>query len=136
MRIVAIAAVLVVAVSGVVLAQETPPPTPSMTSTLKVVRGVLATAIENRLPVEASAPVAASVGQLFYFTEIEGGPATIQHVWIWKGQVVATVTLDVKSPRYRTWSSKRIQPEWTGQWRIEARTSDGTVLSSHDFEVE
>ena len=87
-------------------------------------------------PVEATAPIAANVGQLFYFTEVEGGPATIQHVWIWKDQTMATVSLEVKSPRYRTWSSKRIQPEWTGQWRIEARTSDGTVLSSHDFVVE
>lgn len=121
-----VALVLVAVAGGAALAQE---------SGVKVVRGVLATAIENRLPVEAAAPIAANVGQLFYFTEVEGGPATIQHVWIWKGQTMATVSLEVKSPKYRTWSSKRIQPEWTGQWRIEARNSDGTVLSSHDFEV-
>lgn len=127
MKIVVVAVLLVAVASGLVVAQE---------SGLKVVRGVLATAIENRLPVEATAPIAANVGQLFYFTEVEGGPATIQHVWIWKGQTMATVSLEVKSPRYRTWSSKRIQPEWTGQWRIEARNSDGTVLSSHDFEIE
>lgn len=128
MRMVVVAVLVVAVASGLVAAQEP--------AGLKVVRGVLATAIENRLPVEATAPIAANVGQLFYFTEVEGGPATIQHVWIWKGQTVATVSLEVKSPRYRTWSSKRIQPEWTGQWRIEARNSDGTVLSSHDFEIE
>lgn len=122
------ATVVVVAVGGgLVLAQE-----PS----LRVVRDVVASAIENREPVEVTAPIAASVGQLFYFTEIEGGPATIKHVWIWEGRIMATVTLELRSPRFRTWSSKRIQPEWTGQWKVEARTSDGAVLSSQEFVIE
>lgn len=119
---------LVAAVSGGFgLAQE---------AGLKIVRDVLASSVENREPVEATAPIATSVGQLFYFTEIEGGPATIQHVWLWEGRTMATVTLDVRTPRYRTWSSKRLQPEWTGQWRVEARTSDGNVLSFKEFVVE
>ncbi len=118
---------LLTALGGFVLAQE---------SGLKVTRNVVATAVENRQPVEATAPIAADVGQLFYFTEVEGGPATIQHVWIWQGRTMATVSLEVKSSRFRTWSSKRIQPDWKGQWRVEARTSDGAVLSFKDFEIE
>lgn len=119
---------LVAAVSGGFgLAQE---------AGLKIVRDVLASAVENREPVEATAPIQATVGQLFYFTEIEGGPGTIEHVWTWEGRTMATVTLDVRTPRFRTWSSKRLQPEWTGQWRVEARTSDGNVLSFKEFVVE
>lgn len=97
---------------------------------------MLATAIENRSPVEAKVPVSAAVGQLFYFTEVHGGPGTIEHVWTWEGRTIATVSLEVRSPRFRTWSSKRLQPEWTGQWRVEARTADGKVLSFKEFVVE
>jgi hypothetical protein len=103
---------------------------------MTVAMDVLATAIENRSPVAATAPVPATVGQLFYFTEVHGGPGKIEHVWIWRGRTIATVPLEVRSPRYRTWSSKRIQPDWTGQWRVEARTADGKVLSFKEFVVE
>lgn len=103
---------------------------------MTVAMDVLATAIENRSPVEAAMPVSAAVGQLFYFTEVHGGPGKIEHVWIWQGRTIATVPLEVRSPRYRTWSSKRIQSDWTGEWRVEARTEDGKVLSSKDFVVE
>ncbi|MBI2201960.1 MAG: DUF2914 domain-containing protein [Armatimonadetes bacterium] len=118
---------LLFSAGGLVGAQE---------SGMRVMRDVLATAIENRQPVEANGQITADVGQLFYFTDVQGGPGTIQHVWIWQGRTMATVTLEVKSSRFRTWSSKRIQPDWKGQWRVEARTSDGAVLSFKDFEIE
>jgi len=103
---------------------------------MKVVRDVLATRIDNRQPVEATMPVGADVGELFYFTEVEGGPGTIQHVWTRQGRTMATVSLEVRSSRFRTWSSKRIVPEWTGRWRVEARGPGGAVLSSKEFEIK
>jgi len=120
-------AVLLAAAGGSGFTQE---------SELKVVRDVLATRIENRQPVEAAMPVPSGVGELFYFTEVQGGPGTIQHVWIWQGRTMATVSLEVRSSRFRTWSSKRIMREWTGQWKVEARGPGGAVLSSKEFEVK
>ncbi len=113
--------------AGSVTAQE---------SGMRVALDVLATAVENRQPVEATAPIQSDVGELFYFTEVHGGPGSIQHVWIWQGRTMATVPLEVRSSRFRTWSSKRIQADWTGQWRVEARTADGKVLSFKEFVVE
>lgn len=118
---------LLVGITGLGAAQE---------SGIRIMRDVLATGIENRQPVEANGQIAADVGQLFYFTDVQGGPGTIQHVWIWQGRTMATVSLEIKSARFRTWSSKRIQQEWTGKWRVEARSSDGTVLSFKEFEIE
>ncbi|MDR7493789.1 MAG: DUF2914 domain-containing protein, partial [Armatimonadota bacterium] len=101
-----------------------------------VVRDVLAARVENRQPVEATVPVAADIGELFYFTEVAGGPGTIRHVWIWQGRTMATVSLRVgASPGWKTWSSKSIMPQWTGPWRVEARDGD-TVLSFKEFEVK
>jgi len=119
--------VLLVGATGLGVAQE---------SGIRIMRDVLATGIENRQPVEANGGITADVGQLFYFTDVQGGPGTIQHVWIWQGRTMATVSLEIKSARFRTWSSKRIQPEWTGKWRVEARSSDGAVLSFKEFEIE
>jgi len=119
--------VLLVGATGLGVAQE---------SGIRIMRDVLATGIENRQPVEANGQISADVGQLFYFNDVQGGPGTIQHVWIWQGRTMATVSLEIKSARYRTWSSKRIQPEWTGKWRVESRSSDGTVLSFKEFEIE
>ena len=113
--------------AGSVTAQE---------SGMRVALDVLATAVENRQPVEATAPIQSGVGELFYFTEVHGGPGSLQHVWIWQGRTMATVPIEVRSSRFRTWSSKRIQPDWTGQWRVEARTTDGKVLSFKEFVVE
>ncbi|HET6780581.1 MAG TPA: DUF2914 domain-containing protein [bacterium] len=119
--------VLLVGATGLGIAQE---------SGIRIMRDVLATGIENRQPVEANGQIKADVGQLFYFNDVQGGPGTIQHVWTWQGRTMATVSLEVKSARFRTWSSKRIQPEWTGKWRVESRSSDGTVLSFKEFEIE
>ena len=118
---------LLVGITGLGIAQE---------SGIRIMRDILATAVENRQPVEANGDISADVGQLFYFTDVQGGPGTIQHVWIWQGRTMATVSLEIKSARFRTWSSKRIQPEWTGKWRVEARSSDGAVLSFKEFEIE
>lgn len=119
--------VLLVGATGLGVAQE---------SGIRIMRDILATAVENRQPVEANGDISGDVGQLFYFTDVQGGPGTIQHVWIWQGRTMATVSLEIKSARFRTWSSKRIQPEWTGKWRVEARSSDGAVLSFKEFEIE
>ena len=118
---------LLVGITGLGIAQE---------SGIRIMRDILATAVENRQPVEANGGISADVAQLFYFTDVQGGPGTIQHVWIWQGRTMATVSLEIKSARFRTWSSKRIQPEWTGKWRVEARSSDGAVLSFKEFEIE
>jgi hypothetical protein len=48
---------------------------------------------------------------------------------------MARVSLRVAGPNWRTWSSKTILPEWTGEWRVDVVGPDGTVLRSVDFTV-
>jgi hypothetical protein len=42
----------------------------------------------------------------------------------------------VRTPAWRTWSSKTLLPEWTGEWMVEVLTSDGTPLESVIFFVQ
>jgi hypothetical protein len=75
------------------------------------------------------------VGQIFCYTHIEGvqGESEIEHVWLHEGQERARVTLPVRSPDWRTWSSKRMLPSWTGDWKVEVRTADGGLLKTLEF---
>ena len=109
-----------------------------VTATPRVVRDVLATAVLDREPVQVPSPVPAEVGRLYYFTEVveAGRPTTVLHLWYWRNRNVSVVLLEVNGPRFRTWSYKTIPPAWTGEWRVEARTPDGTILSSKAFLVE
>lgn len=102
------------------------------------VRDVLATAVVEREPVPVSSPIPAEVGRLYYFTEIvdAGAATTVLHLWYWRNRNVSVVLLEVNGPRFRTWSYKTIPPAWTGEWRVEARTPDGTILSSKAFRVQ
>jgi hypothetical protein len=104
----------------------------------RVARDVLATAVVDREPVPVSFPISAEVGRLSYFTEIveAGSATTVLHLWYWRNRNVSVVLLKANGPRFRTWSHKTIPPAWTGEWRVEARTPDGTILSSKTFRVE
>lgn len=106
-------------------------------ATPRVIRDVLATAVIGREPREAPSPVPARIGRLYYFTEVvEAGAWTpLLHVWHWQNRKVGEVLLRVRGRRFRTWSNKVIPPSWTGEWRVEARTPEGTVLSSKTFVV-
>ena len=103
----------------------------------RVVRDVLATEVTDREPAEAVLPIPAEIGRLYYFTEVveAGSPQEILHVWTWQDRDVGEIPLKVQGRRFRTWSYKTIPPTWTGQWRVEARTPEGAVLSSESFVV-
>ncbi|MFQ5990000.1 MAG: DUF2914 domain-containing protein [Candidatus Methylomirabilales bacterium] len=104
----------------------------------RIIRDALATAVIDREPEQVVSPIPADVGRLYYFTEVveAASPTTILHLWYWRNRNINVVILDVNGPRFRTWSYKTIPPTWTGDWRVEARTPDGTILSSKAFRVE
>lgn len=105
---------------------------------LQVVRDAVAAGISDREPVDEGQVFSPSLDRLYYFTEIQSqSPSTeITHVWYYGDREMARVALPVEGSRWRTWSSKQILPEWTGQWMVEAVTIDGTVVASQAFSVE
>jgi len=78
----------------------------------------------------------ATVGSLTCVSEVLGGAGKVVHVWIHGDKELASIELAVKGERWRTWSTKRILPEWTGPWRVEVRAEDGTVLAKAEFTIE
>ncbi len=80
----------------------------------------------------------AGVEVIWCRTRVDGAaePATVTHVWYRDGKTVARVDLNVASPSYRTVSSKKLLPEWTGRWEVKVLDGAGTVLRSESFTVE
>lgn len=97
---------------------------------------VVCTAVADRAPVGAADRFPASVGSLTCFSEVRDGTGKVVHVWIRGDREVAAIELRARGERWRTWSEKRILPEWTGPWRVEVRSEDGTVLAKAEFTIE
>lgn len=102
-----------------------------------VARAVVATDVEEREPVGEATQFPATVGQLVFYTVLEGNFSETQfeHVWIREGEEVARVPLRAAGPRWRTWSAKTIPAEWTGDWSVKVVDSEGNELSTVDFTV-
>lgn len=80
----------------------------------------------------------AGVERIFCRMKIVGieAPATVTHAWYRDGKTMAEVGLNVGSSHWRTWSSKRLLPDWTGFWEVKVLDQEGKVLASSSFEVQ
>lgn len=99
------------------------------------VEAEVATAIVDRVPEGAATEFPADVGELYVWSNVtNAGGTSIQHVWMHDGNEYP-VTLAVGGSPWRTWSSKTITPDMTGEWQVEIRAQDGTVLETLSFTV-
>lgn len=79
-----------------------------------------------------------TVGTVTFWTRLAGGSPGrwVEHVWFHGEKEIARVRQKVEGATWRTWTRKRILPEWTGDWRVEVRADDGTLLAERFFTVE
>jgi hypothetical protein len=102
-----------------------------------VSRAVVAAGVEDREPVGESDHFTADVERVYFYTVFEGDfpESQFEHVWLHDGEEVARVALSARGPRWRTWSSKAMIPEWTGEWTVRVVDSDGRELASATFRL-
>ena len=106
---------------------------------LMVDSSVICRGVVDRDPMGAGTLFPNDVEQLFCHSVIlrdEGEDTVIHHVWYWNEQKMADVPLTVRSTRFRTYSSKKILPQWKGAWRVEVTGPDGELLSTNAFNIE
>ncbi|MFH5833650.1 DUF2914 domain-containing protein [Halalkalibaculum sp. DA3122] len=96
------------------------------------------TGVENRNIVDADSVFSNTVERVYCFTQVNGAEnsTTITHVWYYEDQEKARVELPVNGSQWRTWSSKFILENWTGQWSVDILDSSGTVLASKTFRID
>lgn len=105
----------------------------------QVERSQLTSGIENREPVDDLGNVVVgqpgSMAKVYFFTQIVGmADKQITHRWIYHKDEKATVTFNVGSDSWRTYSSKNIPDYWQGEWQVQVWQGD-LQLTSHNFVV-
>ena len=117
-------------------AVTTPPAAPaaSPAAVVKVEKIAVGTAIDNKEISGEAVQFADSVTQLYCWSKVTADPvpATIKHVWSADGQKVDEISLTIKYPSTRTWSSKHV---WPAAWKVEVVDDSGKVLESKEFTV-
>jgi hypothetical protein len=93
---------------------------------------------ETRTLVGEAETFASDLERIYCLTRIRGAqpPLTVTHAWFHDGKSMALVELEVGSGDWRTYSSKRILPTWTGNWEVKVLDPAGKVLVSREFTVE
>lgn len=121
--------------AGVLSAQESAPAT-TPAATLSA-EAQLCTGIDARMPTGMADKFPPEVGKVFLWCRILGATDTtmVKHIWYYNSQEMAAVDLPVKSSSYRTWSSKTILPEWTGNWSVKIVDADGATLKEMTFTI-
>ncbi len=105
---------------------------------LGVEEAVICKAVVDRTPEDPGETFPADVGQLYCFSRIVGGSegTSVTHVWKMGETRMAAVDLNVGGSPWRTWSSKTIDPSWTGAWTVEIQDAQGNVLQTLNFTIE
>jgi hypothetical protein len=99
-----------------------------------IARSSFTTNIENREPVDKVGQLTNDNEKIYFFTEIVGMSGhKVTHRWEHAGDVKAEITFDVGSDRWRVWSSKNLQPQWTGEWIVTVLDDAGTTLAEESM---
>ena len=110
---------------------EAPPP---MDMTIET---QLCSGIEERMPVGVAESFPPDIENVYLWCKVTGATdsISIQVAWYYGDKEMATVELPVKSAFWRTWSSKRILPEWTGDWTVRVLNADGNGIKELNFTI-
>lgn len=103
-----------------------------------VSRAQLTSGVDSREPVDQlSGALAVQSGEthrIYFFTEIsQMSGKQVRHQWLHQERVVADMTFNIGSDRWRTWSSKQVPADWTGDWRVRVLAMDGEILADQAF---
>jgi hypothetical protein len=78
-------------------------------------------------------------GLLFFYTRVRSaGDTTVQHRWYRGDELRRVVELQIRAnpgDGYRTYSRNTVDRLSAGDWRVELRTKDGTLLQEERFVV-
>jgi hypothetical protein len=106
------------------------PPAPTGT----IARSSFTTEIENREPVNSITKLNTGEHRIYYFTELKGMEGQqVTHRWEHNGKVMAEVPFQVGGPRWRVYSSKQLENDWTGEWKVSVIDGNGSTLGVNTF---
>jgi hypothetical protein len=105
---------------------------------LSVTTMVFCAGVKSMTPVAVADTFPKDIYSVYCFTRIVGAreATSVIHRWQHGDSTFAGIELPVKSPLWRTWSSKRMHPGLRGEWKVDVTELDGTVIHSGTFVLE
>ena len=99
-----------------------------------VTRAVFTSAVTDREPTDTITSLSNDATTIMFFTELQGLQGqTVTHRWEHGDKVMAEIKYDVGSARWRVLSSKRLDPSWTGEWKVSVIDGSGGTLGASTF---
>lgn len=107
------------------------------TPALEVTDAAICQNVENRACVGAKEEFPANIDKLYCFTRINGAAedTEVTHVWYYGDIERFRISLPVRSNSWRTYSSKKIQAQETGKWRVEVLGPGDKLLKTISFSI-
>ena len=102
----------------------------------QVGRALFTIGVDNREPVDIVDSIdSSSHTSISFFTELNDmSGQTATHQWTYNDKVMFEKSFEVKSERWRVWTSKTLIPAWKGTWTVNVLDDDRAVVSSKSFE--
>ncbi|MCI0654494.1 MAG: DUF2914 domain-containing protein [Methylococcaceae bacterium] len=105
-----------------------------------IVRASFAWGIQNKEPTGAiSSPAILQPGDsvtIYFFSAFEQlNGQTISHEWSHNGRVTHIRNFQIRADRWRVFSSKHLNSERLGEWKVTIRNSDGKILGEYVLNV-
>jgi hypothetical protein len=102
-----------------------------------VARATFTKAVEEREPVDSVDMLTTDASKVYFFTELRDmAGQTVTHRWEHDGKVMAEVPFTVNGTRWRVFSSKNLEPSWTGEWKVSVVDEGGGTLAVNTFTYE
>lgn len=76
-----------------------------------------------------------TVETIYFYTELEGLKGqTVTHRWSYNGRIIANADIAITDDPFATWSSNKMEPNWTGFWTVEVLDRNSKVIGFETFE--
>lgn len=99
-----------------------------------VTRSLFTRDIRDLEPVDAISTLTNDATRIVYFTEIHDmAGQTVLHRWEYNGKIIMEVRIRVGTERWRAYSTKTLDPAWTGEWKVSVVDAAGGTLSVNTF---
>ncbi|MGB3623415.1 MAG: DUF2914 domain-containing protein [Ketobacter sp.] len=104
-----------------------------------ITRAVLANVIVDLEPketLENTAQLTDPFLKLYFYTDLDGRKDDrIMYTWMLNGKEVARIRVPVGSDRWRSHSSKNINKDMRGEWKVVVTDKQGDTLASSEFVI-
>lgn len=99
-----------------------------------VARAQFTSEVRDREPADLLTSLPNTDTRIYFFTELKGlAGQTVMHRWEHNGKVMAEVPIEVGGERWRTFTSKTLDPSLTGEWKASVIDAGGSTLSASTF---